>query len=132
MGNGIPLDDPRKKGFDHFYGYVSMYHAHNFFPEYLVRNGKKEALPNQLHEEWRTKGRDGAGISRVQEVFAPHKLQEEVLSYLGEMARQAGHQREAGVKEENPLPFFLYYALNIPHANNEGGAMPPRGMEVPL
>jgi arylsulfatase A-like enzyme len=119
VGNGIPLDDPARKGFDLFYGYVSMFHAHNFFPEFLVRNGKEEALPNRLFPEWKTQGKEGSGIAEKQEVFAPHKLQEEVLSYLGKQAGTAA-------------PFFLYYALNIPHANNEGGRMPPRGMEVPL
>ncbi|MDB4537533.1 arylsulfatase, partial [Akkermansiaceae bacterium] len=119
VGNEIPLDDPGRKGFDEFYGYVSMYHAHNFFPEFLIRNGQKEALPNRLFPEWREKGREGSGIAEVQKVFAPHHLQEEVLKYLGARADE---------KE----PFFLYYALNIPHANNEGSHLPPRGMEVPL
>ena len=119
VGNGVPLDDPGKKGFDEFYGYVSMYHAHNFFPEFLVRNGREEKLPNKLYPEWVEKGKEGSGIAEVQEVFAPHRLQEEVLKYVGEQSK-----KEA--------PFFLYYALNIPHANNEGGRMPPRGMEVPL
>ncbi|NNM30492.1 MAG: sulfatase-like hydrolase/transferase [Akkermansiaceae bacterium] len=118
VGSGLPLDDPQRKGFDRFFGYISMHHAHNFFPEFLVRDGAKEALPNKLYPEWKEKGRDGAGIAEVQEVFAPHLLQEEVLSYIGEEAKTAA-------------PFFLYYALNIPHANNEGGRMPPRGMEVP-
>ena len=118
LGNDIPLNDPNSKGFDEFFGYVDMYHAHNFFPEFLIRNGEKEPLPNMLFNEWKEENR-GNGIAEKQVVFAPHRLQEEVLSFL----------KSQPAKEE---PFFLYYALNMPHANNEAGKMPPRGMEVPL
>jgi arylsulfatase A-like enzyme len=47
-------------------------------------------------------------------------LTEEVLKFIREQ------------KQEQP--FFLYYALNVPHTNNEGGRFserPEKGMEVP-
>jgi len=43
----------------------------------------------------------------------PHLCQEEVIQFID---------------RNKTKPFFLYYALNIPHANNEGGR---KGMEVP-
>ena len=32
IGNPPPRTDPNDHGFDEFYGYVNMYHAHNFYP----------------------------------------------------------------------------------------------------
>src|SRR6516225_2074728 len=37
---------PTKKGFDHFYGYLNQHHAHNYFPDFLRRGEKKEAIAN--------------------------------------------------------------------------------------
>ena len=48
VGNPPPADDPARNGFDFFYGYVNMMHAHNFYPEFMFRNGKKRL---QLLEE---------------------------------------------------------------------------------
>ncbi len=39
VGHPPPLDDPQRNGFDYFYGYVNMFHAHNCYPEFIVRNG---------------------------------------------------------------------------------------------
>ena len=32
------------------------------------------------------------------------------------------------IREKHEQPFFLYFAMNVPHANNEAGN---QGMEVP-
>jgi len=114
-GVGRPgLSDPNDHGFDYFYGYVCMNHAHNCYPEFIVRNGEKVALRNVLEEKWRTRGvPEGAGVAEKKVDFVPHLCQQEVLQFIDKN------------KED---PFFLYYALNIPHANNEGGG---QGMEVP-
>ncbi len=125
IGNPPPLDDPNRNGFDYFYGYVNMFHAHNFYPEFLYRNGKKEKLRNVLKERWRAErpvgtGKEGAGVAAQKIDYVPSLLARDVLDYINRRAQ----------KEE---PFFLYYALNIPHANNEGGSDPEQrdGMEVP-
>ena len=41
-GVGTPdnFTNPNEVGFDHFFGYVNMWHAHNFYPEFLIRNGE--------------------------------------------------------------------------------------------
>ena len=53
-GLGTPnnFTNPNDVGFDHFYGYVNMWHAHNFYPEFLIRNGKVEALENKVAPKW--------------------------------------------------------------------------------
>ncbi len=113
-GVGRPdLDDPNTHGFDYFYGYVCMNHAHNCYPEWIVRNGKKVPLRNVLEEKWKTHKHPGAGVAAKKVDFVPHLCQQEVIRFID-------RNRED--------PFFLYYALNIPHANNEGR---DKGMEVP-
>jgi len=116
VGHPPPLDDPNQHGFHEFYGYVNMFHAHNFYPEFLVRNGKKEPLGNQLLPEWRdrqTPEKEGFGVAEVKQDYAPDLLLEESLKFI---------------ENNRDRPFFLYYALNVPHANNEGRSA---GMEVP-
>lgn len=117
IGHPPPLDDPNKHGFDHFYGYVNMFHAHNFYPSFLVRNGVKEPLRNKQLEAFRNppSERDGIGVAAVAVDYAPELITQDALKFI---------------RESKDDPFFLYYALNIPHANNEGGKY-NRGMEVP-
>jgi len=52
---------PEKQGFDQFHGYYHQIHAHNYWPEYLIRNGKKE--PNEPRER-----ETGQGYSHYQTV----------------------------------------------------------------
>lgn len=115
IGNPPPLDDPARFGFDYAYGYVSMWHAHNFYPEFLIRNGEKVALRNVVEEKWQ--GSDGRGIAVEKVDYVPQLLSDDVIAFI---------------ERNQDQPFFLYYALNIPHANNEAGAAktPERGMEV--
>ncbi len=122
IGNPPPLDDPNRHGFDDFYGYINMFHAHNFYPEFLVRNGRKEALRNRLYPDWKVKerpDREGVGVAEVAIDYAPQLIFEAAQKFID--THQDG-------------PFFLYYALNIPHANNEGGRerrIEQNGMRVP-
>ncbi len=102
-----------------------MFHAHNFYPEFLYRNGEKMKLRNVLDEKWRAarpegSEMEGAGVAVQKIDYAPALLGEDVLRYIDEEAAKEGS-------------FFLHYALNIPHANNEGGKEPDGidGMEVP-
>lgn len=127
LGKPLPLDDPRKKGFDFFYGYVETSHAHNCFPPFLVKNGQVAELKNeQIPGSAFGKGNDeikGTGVAaadgRVQ--WAPGLLGIEARKLVDAHAARKG------------TPFFLYYALNLPHANNEAKADSPlgHGMESP-
>jgi len=113
-GVGRPgLTDPNDRGFDYFYGYVCMNHAHNCYPNFIVRNGEKVPLRNVLEEKWRNHRYPGTGVAAKKVDFVPHLCQKEVVQFID---------------RNKAKPFFLYYALNIPHANNEGGR---QGMEVP-
>src|SRR5262245_24169963 len=37
---------PNKKGFDHFFGYLNQHHAHNYYTDFLWRNGEKVPVAN--------------------------------------------------------------------------------------
>ncbi|MEZ0389114.1 MAG: arylsulfatase [Verrucomicrobium sp.] len=122
LGKPLPDDDPNRKGFDTFFGYVDTSHAHNFYPTYLVRNGKREPLPNITAPGSRKSGHEDTGFATAEgrKQWAPQVIGDELQKYL---------QARAGEKQ----PFFVYYALNMPHANNEAGKDSPQkhGMEVP-
>lgn len=111
VGNPPPLDDPNRHGFDYFFGYVSMWHAHNFYPEFLIRNGQRVSLRNEVAEKWQ--GGDGRGVATKRVDYVPDLLNQEALEFI---------------ERNRDRAFFLYYALNVPHANNEAGKA---GMEVP-
>lgn len=109
-GVGRPPDnkDPNRAGFDEFYGYNNMFHAHNFYPEWMIRNGEREMLRNEVPDffddgDWE---REGRGVATKKVDYAPQLIHDEALKFI---------------KDSRKKPFFLYYALNIPHANNEGG-----------
>ena len=123
IGNPPPLDDPGRMGFDYFYGYVNMYHAHNFYPEFLIRNGERVKLNNVTLPEWKKDGRadggplEGSGVAQKKVDYAPALIAQEALDFIDRNKDQT---------------FFLYFAMNVPHANNEGGRAPQSdGMEVP-
>jgi arylsulfatase A-like enzyme len=122
IGNPPPINDPEVHGFDEFYGYLNMFHAHNYYPEFLIKNGVKEPLQNVLFDDWRkrvSESREGAGVAQKAIDFAPRLIADAALEFI-----ERNHQE----------PFFLYYALNIPHANNEAGGerrINRNGMRVP-
>jgi len=103
---------PRKQGFDSFYGYLSQHHAHNHFPDYLWRNETKEPLSNVIVPV----GEDGAGYATDAIHFADDLFAEESLKF---------------VEENRERPFFLYWSLVIPHANNERARLLGDGAHVP-
>ncbi len=76
-----------------------------------------EALRNIPMEAFRESipGKEGRGVAEVAVEYAPELIAQEAFRFI---------------RESKDEPFFLYYALNIPHANNEGGRY-GRGMEVP-
>ena len=127
-GVGTPDDftNPNDVGFDHFYGYVNMWHAHNFYPEFLIRNGKVEKLQNAVAPKWKPwqnpkHPMSGRGVAVIKKQYAPDLFIEDALSFIRDNAQGAN-------ADEKNNPFFLYFAMNVPHANNEAGA---QGMEVP-
>ena len=105
---GLGMEDspgaPWKQGFDYFFGYLSQGHAHNFYPEFLMRNHERVPLANVVEQSSRYDGMSGVAIERVD--YSHDLLMQDALEWI---------ESKAGD------PFFLYLALTIPHANNEAG-----------
>ncbi len=104
---------PNRQGFDDFYGYLNQIHAHNYYPEFLWRNGRKEPLRNVVRPAGKEYGGFTGGVAQVKVDYSHDRVMDESLRWI------AGHKDR---------PFFLYLALTIPHANNEAGKL---GQEVP-
>ena len=100
---------PTKSGFDSFYGYLNQTHAHNYYPEFLIRNADRESLANVVPNA----GPFGEGVATVRVQYSHDLFIQEALDFID---RFKGDD------------FFLYLPLTIPHANNEAGI---NGMEVP-
>ena len=119
VGHPPAPDDPLKHGFDHAYGYINMWHAHNFYPEFLYEDAQKVALPGNVLDtsyDYPPDMMEGTGVAREKAIYAPDNFRQEALAFITQ------HQDQ---------PFFLYLALNMPHANNEAGWFTGDGMEVP-
>jgi arylsulfatase A-like enzyme len=113
VGHPPPPGDPKRNGFDYFFGYLNMVHAHNYYPEFLWRNEDKVVLDdNQLAARYK----DEQGWSWRQGTYSHDLFAEEALRFVDVFRKE---------------PFFLYLAYTIPHANNEGGRHIGNGMEVP-
>jgi arylsulfatase A len=91
MGMFDTTGSPLKKGFDHFYGYNCQRHAHSYFPKYLYDDDRRIEL----------EGNDGKGVGKV---YAQNLIADETLRW---------------VRERKDQPFFLYYAITLPHGRNE-------------
>lgn len=120
LGTSTDVNNPRDMGFDYFYGYLNNHHAHNCFPEFLFRNGVVEKLNNVMAAEWKQHqdpaanlAGAGRGVAEKKVDYAPDLLTADAMRFI---------------REHRERPFFLYFALNTPHANNEAGKA---GMEVP-
>lgn len=103
---------PRKQGFDEFFGYLNQGHAHNHYPSFLWRNEERVTLPNVV-----TPFREaGAGYATEAKVYADDLFADEVIKF---------------VTENRDRPFFLYWSMIVPHANNERRSALQDGTEVP-
>ncbi len=82
---------PGKQGVDHFFGYNCQRLAHSYFPTYLHNNDQPFILP----------GNDGQGVG---ETYAQELIQNDMIRWL---------------KTNAEKPFFLFYAITLPHARHE-------------
>lgn len=117
-GLGMPNTQghPNKQGFDYFFGYLSQHHAHNFYPTFLWRNEIQVGLPNEV-KPMGNGHMYGAGFATKAKVYAPDLFVDEALQFID-------HNKNK--------PFFLYYATNVPHSNNEATLINRAdGAEVP-
>jgi arylsulfatase A-like enzyme len=101
---------PTKKGFDLFYGYLNQHHAHNYYPDYLIRNETREPIPrNEQHATVEN-------VAAKPTIYTPDLFLKESLAF---------------VEANKARPFFLYFASTLPHANNEKTRHDKDGNEVP-
>jgi uncharacterized sulfatase len=100
---------PTKQGFDYFYGYLNQHHAHNYYPAYLFLGEERVPLKNVVPGS----GDFGVGVATKKVEYSADLITAQALAWIERVKDQ---------------PFFLYYAVTLPHANNEGGR---EGMEVP-
>ena len=84
------LDQPNRKGFDHFFGVLSHQEAHHYFPPKMYRNGSELLFAaNRLH----------SGDTYCHDLYL-----QEAREWIADPARQQ-------------QPFFLFYSSHIPHAS---------------
>lgn len=107
---------PNQQGFDYFYGYLDQVHAHNYYPEFLLRNEQRVRLRNELTREGKPYENKGAGFASKKVDYSHDLFAAEALQW---------------VEQQKDKPFFLYLALTIPHSNNEAFRAKGNGQEVP-
>lgn len=91
MGMFDTTGSPLKMGFDHFFGYNCQRHAHSYFPTYLYQDDQRLTLP----------GNTGKGVG---ETYAQQLIEEQALKF---------------VRVNKDRPFFLFYAITLPHGDHE-------------
>ena len=102
IGGPVTSGRPNLKGFDDFFGYLSQWHVHTFYPEHLWENEIERFIRGNL--------------GRRQGEYSHDMFTDRALKFLG---------------RKHDKPFFLYLPYTIPHTNNELGRATGDGMEVP-
>ncbi len=87
LGDAETAGAPWQKGMDEFFGYLDQTHAHTYYPDFLWRNGRRFAIPEN---------RDGGRAVYSHDLFA-----REALDFI---------------RRHKDEPFFFYAAFTIPHA----------------
>jgi arylsulfatase A len=90
MGMFDTSGSPLKNGIDHFFGYNCQRHAHSYFPPYLYNDAERVEIPENANGQ--------------KKVYAQNLIQKDVLKW---------------VDQQNDQPFFLFYALTLPHGKFE-------------
>ncbi len=81
LGDPGTTGDPNKQGFDFFYGYTDQVLAHNHFPQFLIRNGAKEYLRNEVvYLDSSTWG----SITKTRKDFADELFMKEAIKFITE------------------------------------------------
>jgi arylsulfatase A-like enzyme len=107
LGEAGSVGVPNRQGFDYFFGYLNQVHAHNSYPDFLWRNEEKVPIAGNVVAK---------GIASKKAVHSQDLFMKEALDFLD--------KSKSG-------PFFLYWAVTLPHANNERGSAEGNGLEVP-
>jgi uncharacterized sulfatase len=111
---GMRQGIPSRQGFDYFYGYLNHTHAHNYYPDFLWRNTERVPLQNAVTHIPQGDSPGGYATKKVE--YSHDLVTKEALNF---------------VRENRDRPFFLFWAITIPHANNEARRALGNGQEVP-
>ena len=108
VGHQEPIDPMNAivNGFDYQFGFLNMWHAHNYYPEFLYRNGQKEYLRNVVESQgskW-PESKEGAGNAIVKKDYTHYLFREDLTKFI---------------LEHSDTTFFLYLPFTIPHTNGE-------------
>jgi arylsulfatase A-like enzyme len=114
LGDETSSGVPQKHGFDEFIGFLNQHHAHNYYPDYLLRYDPLNKVDGRIPFPQNAEGQTNLYVHSLFTVAALNFLQ---------------------LNKPDPYnrfrPFFLFLAYTIPHANNEEGARSGNGMQVP-
>jgi arylsulfatase A-like enzyme len=116
LGEGGTAGAPNRKGFDYFYGYINQTHAHNYYPDHVWENDRRDSLNNKVTYVTEGNAKGIGGIATEKSVYTPDRFLEKTLSYL---------------EKNKDSSFFLYLPYTLPHANNEAKSFNQSGMEIP-
>lgn len=86
IGNVGTTGVPEKQGFDLWYGYYDQVHAHDYYPEFLIKNSKQIELKGNLGGKQKT--------------YTHYLIVEETLKFI---------------EDNKDGPFFCYAAWTPPH-----------------
>ncbi len=105
LGNPGTPGDPLKRGWDTYFGYTDQVLAHNYYPEFLLKDGERIPLDNEVKYLSKTEWHDGLGSYSTKQVDYSHDLiVEAALEFI---------------EANQDKPFFLYLPFTIPHDNGE-------------
>ncbi|MHB8972824.1 MAG: arylsulfatase [Pirellulaceae bacterium] len=118
LGDDLPGNQglPNDQGFDYFFGYLNQVHAHNYYPEFLWRNKERVPLRNVVKQVGDGSAGFVGGYATQRVEYSHDLIANEACKFI---------------ENNKAVPFFLYLALTIPHANNEATSAKQNGQEVP-
>ncbi len=90
LGEPNTSGEPRKKGFDYFYGYLNQRRAHRYYTEFLWENEQKMLIDENQNQQ--------------ENIYSHDLLTEKALQFIA---------------ENRDTNFFLYLPYTIPHDHYE-------------
>jgi len=114
LGNPGTTGDPLRHGWDTYFGYTDQIRAHNYFPDFLLKDGHRVSLDNEVKYLSPQAWHKGIGsYSTKQNVYSHDLIEGAALDFI---------------RKHKEGPFFAYLPFTLPHDNGEA---PRLQMEVP-
>jgi len=103
LGTYGTTGEPKKQGFNYFYGFLGQRQPHSHYPTHLRENDGWDTLQNEFVRSGKLK--PGAALAEFAKYegkeYAGDKLTEKALNFI---------------RDNREAPFFLYLPYTIPHA----------------